>query len=100
MIAGTNSGFSHRSDIDGLRGIAVLSVLGYHAFPATLPGGYTGVDVFFVLSGFLVGGAVMRAGPAFDWRTYAIARLSRLWVVLVPALLLTAALDQLAPRLD
>ena len=55
--------------------------------------GREAVMVFFVLSGFLVGGAVMRAGPAFDWRTYAIARLSRLWVVLVPALLLTAALD-------
>lgn len=45
---------SRRDDIDGLRAVAVVAVLIFHAFPAALPGGYLGVDVFFVISGFVI----------------------------------------------
>jgi len=51
--------------------------------------GHQAVMVFFVLSGYFVGGAVLRSGAGFSWRNYLASRLAQLWVVLIPCLLIT-----------
>ncbi|MBA3582427.1 MAG: acyltransferase, partial [Gammaproteobacteria bacterium] len=50
----TYSSPKYRSDIDGLRAVAILSVVAFHAFPDWVKGGFTGVDIFFVISGYLI----------------------------------------------
>lgn len=60
--------------------------------------GHQAVMIFFVLSGFFVGGSVLKAGIEFDAVSYATARLTRLWTVLIPVLIVTAAVDLLLSK--
>lgn len=56
----TQNAPGYRLDIQGLRAIAALTILVYHLAPGVLPGGYVGVDVFFVVSGFLITGLLLK----------------------------------------
>jgi peptidoglycan/LPS O-acetylase OafA/YrhL len=77
----------YRPDIDGLRAIAVLSVVGFHAAPGRIPGGFIGVDIFFVISGYLISSIILRGLDAgtFTFREFYSRRIKRIF----PALLLT-----------
>jgi len=55
-----SSGLSYRGEIDGLRAVAVLPVILFHSGLQWMPGGYVGVDVFFVISGFLITSILVR----------------------------------------
>jgi peptidoglycan/LPS O-acetylase OafA/YrhL len=83
------SGADYRPDIDGLRAIAVGSVLLFHAFPYQLPGGFVGVDIFFVISGFLISGILFRSleRDRFSFVDFYAHRVRRIF----PALLLVCA---------
>jgi peptidoglycan/LPS O-acetylase OafA/YrhL len=51
---------SYRADVDGLRAVAIAAVVVFHAFPAAARGGFTGVDVFFVVSGYVISRIIWR----------------------------------------
>jgi peptidoglycan/LPS O-acetylase OafA/YrhL len=57
--------------------------------------GHQAVIIFFVLSGFFVGGSIVKNVEKFNFTKYMITRLSRLWIVLIPALILTATVDSI-----
>lgn len=76
----TTQSTTYRPDIDGLRAVAVLAVIIYHAGLA-LPGGYVGVDVFFVISGYLITGLIARDldNGTFSMRDFWKRRILRIW---------------------
>lgn len=73
-----------RNDINGLRSIAVIAVVLFHFNPAWVPGGFAGVDVFFVISGFLMTGIIFRGleNDSFNLFKFYVARANRI----IPAL--------------
>jgi peptidoglycan/LPS O-acetylase OafA/YrhL len=92
---------TYRSDIDGLRAVAITSVVLYHAGVPFLTGGFTGVDVFFVISGYLIGGhifAELRAGE-FSFLSFYRRRAKRILPAfyLVMSFTLVAAMLLLSP---
>ena len=109
-----HSNSSRISTLDLARGLAALAVCTGHLraaifvdygqleassifqkmFYAMTSLGHEAVMIFFVLSGYLVGGSVLKQKDKFEWLKYAVTRLTRLWVVLIPALMLTLVIDQ------
>lgn len=78
----------YRPDIDGLRAVAVLAVVIFHAFPAVLPGGFAGVDVFFVISGYLITGILTNAlrDGRFSIAGFYVRRIRRIFPALITVL--------------
>ena len=79
----------YRADIDGLRAIAVLSVVVFHAFPGRLPGGFFGVDVFFVISGYLISQLILGdlARHSFAMAVFFQRRIIRIFPALIVVML-------------
>lgn len=69
---------AYRPDIDGLRALAVLAVVIFHFNNGWLPGGFVGVDIFFVISGFLITGIIYRQGSNFSFGTFYGNRIRRI----------------------
>jgi peptidoglycan/LPS O-acetylase OafA/YrhL len=80
---------SYRPDIDGLRAVAILAVVIFHAFPGSLPGGFAGVDIFFVISGFLISRIIFKGMQQgnFSFSLFYAHRIKRI----LPALILVLA---------
>lgn len=83
----------YRPDIDGLRAVSILVVVLFHAFPDDFKGGFVGVDVFFVISGFLIGGLITHELDAgtFSFASFYARRVRRIFpalIVVVAAVLL------------
>ena len=78
----------YRPDIDGLRAVAILSVVAFHAFPRWLPGGFVGVDVFFVISGFLISTIIFRSLQRgdFSFTEFYAHRIKRIFPALIVVL--------------
>ncbi len=87
-------GADYRPDIDGLRAIAVLAVIIFHINPALIPGGFAGVDIFFVISGYLITGHM--AGELSSGR-FSLAEFYRRRIKrIAPAMLVVVAATLLA----
>lgn len=87
----------YRPDIDGLRALAILPVLGFHAFPEFIKGGFIGVDVFFVISGFLISRIILENinNGKFSYAGFYARRIKRIFPALILVLLTAYALGWL-----
>src|SRR5690348_11726570 len=83
----------YRPDIDGLRAVAVLSVVAFHAFPGLLKGGFIGVDIFFVISGFLISSIIVKNLELgqFSFLEFYSRRIRRIFPALILVLVSCAA---------
>jgi peptidoglycan/LPS O-acetylase OafA/YrhL len=84
----------YRSDLDGLRALAILPVVLFHAFPNLLPGGFIGVDIFFVISGYLITSILLKDIQAGNYsiKTFYARRVRRIFPALSVVLVFCLAL--------
>ena len=83
----------YRPDIDGLRAIAVIAVVVFHAFPNFLKGGFIGVDIFFVISGYLISTIIFENldKRTFSFTEFYVRRIKRIFPALVLVLIVSLA---------
>ena len=83
----------YRADLDGLRAIAILAVIGFHYFPSAFRAGFIGVDIFFVLSGFLITSIILRASSmgTFSFLNFYQRRINRIMPALFTVLIAVIA---------
>jgi peptidoglycan/LPS O-acetylase OafA/YrhL len=81
-----------RPDIEGLRALAIVPVVVFHAWPALLPGGFVGVDIFFVISGYLITTLLLQrlAAGSYSIASFYAARIRRIFPALFAMLALVA----------
>ena len=96
------SAIRYRADIDGLRAVAVLLVLIFHADLGVVSGGFIGVDVFFVISGYLITSIIVSevSRATFSWSSFYERRIRRIMPALLTVILVSAVIGWfvLAPR--
>jgi peptidoglycan/LPS O-acetylase OafA/YrhL len=80
---------AYRRDIDGLRAVSIIAVVAYHAFPKLVPGGFVGVDAFFVISGFLISTIIFEGidGSGFSFAEFYARRVRRIFPALILVLI-------------
>jgi len=83
----------YRPDIDGLRAVAVLLVIGFHFFPDVFKGGFVGVDIFFVISGYLISSIIIKNinASTFSFSIFYARRIRRIFPALLFVLILSTA---------
>lgn len=94
-VVSVNPGaFTYRPDIDGLRALAVVFVIIYHYFPNHLPGGFIGVDIFFVISGYLITSIIWGQMEYGQWtyRNFYTRRINRIFPALILVLVVNLML--------
>lgn len=86
------SSIKYRPEIDGLRAIAVISVIIYHLNENWLPGGFLGVDIFFVISGFLITGIIIKEiqQNAFSFKQFYTRRIKRIYPAFITVIALVS----------
>jgi peptidoglycan/LPS O-acetylase OafA/YrhL len=78
-----------RPDVEGLRAVAIVPILLFHLDSTLCSGGFVGVDIFFVISGFLITRMIVRQGEAFSFTTFYVRRFFRLFPALIVTLTAT-----------
>jgi len=93
---------AYRPDIDGLRAIAIIPVVLFHAYPHKFPGGFIGVDVFFVISGYLISRIIFTdlSSDRFSFAKFYASRINRIAPALLVVLIATYAFGWIAMLSD
>lgn len=99
-VTAHNPHLAYRPDIDGLRAIAVAMVVLFHAFPTVVGAGFIGVDLFFVISGFLISGIIVKGleNGQFSLREFYARRIKRIFPALILVLLASLAIGWMVLR--